>query len=91
MANTARRWDIYADCVNDATQVGHHSLKFWGHLIDGLDDGSLDLDAARGLIDRWKSGTDPSHTGRVSRATAYRMIAAWRPVVVDLRNPGRGV
>lgn len=61
---------------------------FWTRLIERLDDRTLDIDGAINLISRWRAGVQGVEA-TVSRATAYRMIDSWRPMVEDLKH-GRG-
>lgn len=87
MESASTQGTIYRLCLSHATDSAHAELRFWRELLDGLDAGHVAIEDARTLIGTahiWHRSQRPS------RATAYRLIDQWRPVVAKMSDPGRG-
>lgn len=87
MTSADADWLSRSILLDLATAAGQQRLRFWQQAIAALDAGAISVDDLRGMI--WTAEGAKSER-RPSRATAYRYVTAWRPIVTDLANPGRG-
>lgn len=78
---------VYRDiCRKYAHELSQATWNFWANLVEDFDAGHLDVEDVRSLIFL----SDSRQKSRPDRATAYRHLAKWRALLVEVRNAGRG-